>query len=101
MKKSPLSDESGMLGPSVSINVKVIPRAKRDEIVGIENDWVKIRLKAPPVEGKANEALVGFLAKRLGVPKAKVVIVRGETARSKVIRVEGLDERAVMDKMGL
>lgn len=74
----------------ITFSVKIIPRAKRDEIVGIENDTVKIRLNAPPVEGRANEALVRFLAGVLGLARAQVEIVRGETARHKVIRVRGI-----------
>lgn len=74
----------------VTFNVKVIPRAKREEIVGVENDAVKIRLNAPPVEGRANEALVKFLARALDVPRANVEIVRGETSRTKVVRVRNM-----------
>lgn len=85
----------------VTFDVKVIPRAKRDEIVGVENDAVKIRLNAPPVEGRANEALVSFLAKRLGVSKGQVEIVRGETLRNKVVRVRGLSEAIVRERLGI
>ncbi len=74
----------------VTFSVKVIPRAKRDEIVGVEGDALKIRLNAPPVEGKANEALVRFLAATLGVKRADVEILRGETSRHKLIRIRGL-----------
>lgn len=74
----------------VTFAVKVIPRAKRDEIVGIENDALKIRLNAPPVEGRANEALVKFLAQTLNIARANVEIVRGETSRNKVVRVRNM-----------
>lgn len=72
------------------VNVKVIPRAKRDEIVGWQGDALKIRLNAPPIEGRANEALVKFLAKHLGIAAMNVEIVRGEISRHKVVRVRGL-----------
>ncbi len=72
--------------------VKVVPRAKRDEIVGLEGDALKVRLNAPPVEGKANEALVKFLAASLGVKRAEVEILRGETARHKIVRVRGVNK---------
>lgn len=74
----------------VTFNVKVIPRAKRDEIVGVENDAVKIRLNAPPVEGRANQALVKFLARTLGVSRSQIEIVGGATSRHKRVRVSGV-----------
>lgn len=74
----------------VTFAIKLIPRAKRDEIVGIENDALKIRLNAPPVEGRANEALLKFLAQTLNVPRANIEILRGETSRHKVVRVRGV-----------
>ncbi len=74
----------------VTFAIKLIPRAKRDEIVGIENDALKIRIHAPPVEGRANEALIKFLAQTLNVPRTNVELVRGETSRHKVVRVRGV-----------
>ncbi len=74
----------------VTFAVKVIPRAKRDELVGVEGEALKVRLNAPPVEGKANDALVKFLAGLLGVKRAEVEILRGETARHKLVRVRGI-----------
>ena len=83
----------------VTFNVKVIPRAKRDEILGAEQRSIKIRLNAPPVEGRANEALVKFLVKTLGVARSQVEIVRGETARHKVVRVRGVAAGVVRAKL--
>lgn len=74
----------------ITFNVKVIPRAARNEIVGVEGDAVKVRLNAPPVEGRANEALVKFFAQELGVARAQVEILRGDTSRHKVVRVRGV-----------
>ena len=74
----------------ITINIKVIPRAKRDEIVGVEGDAVKIRLHAPPVEGRANEALINFLADVFKIQRAQIEIVRGEASRHKVVRVRGV-----------
>lgn len=84
----------------VSFRVKVIPRAKRDEIVGVENDAVKIRLNAPPVEGRANEALVKFLAQTLGIARSNVEIVRGDSSRHKVVRVRGIRVDQIREKLG-
>ncbi|MBM4467450.1 MAG: YggU family protein [Chloroflexi bacterium] len=64
----------------VTFAVRVVPRASRNEIVGVQGDALKVRLTAPPVEGKANEALVAFLAQRLGVRKSQVEIVAGGTS---------------------
>jgi uncharacterized protein (TIGR00251 family) len=65
----------------------VQPGAKRTEIAGIHGEALKIRLAAPPVEGKANAALRAFIAERLDVRIADVELVRGETSRSKTLRV--------------
>jgi uncharacterized protein (TIGR00251 family) len=70
--------------------VKVHPRAKRNAIAGIVGDAVKLALTAPPVEGKANEACILFLAEVLGVSRSSVTILSGDTSRQKVIRVAGL-----------
>ena len=57
--------------------------------MGERDGAVLIRIAAPPVDGKANQALIAFVAKTLGLPKGAVTIIRGETSRNKVIRVEG------------
>lgn len=75
---------------SVTFTVKVAPRASKNEIAGVEGDTVKVRLYAPPVDGKANVALVKFLAETLGVSRAQVEIVSGETGRRKLVRVRGI-----------
>lgn len=75
-----------------ALAVRVIPRARKDEIVGIMADGtLKIRLKAPPVDGKANQALVRFMARVLQVPKSQVELVAGHTRRHKLVAVLGLD----------
>ena len=75
--------------------VRVIPRAKRTEIAGALQGALKVRLAAPPVEGAANEALVKFLAERLGVRASQVEIVSGRTARMKTVRIDGLSAAQV------
>jgi uncharacterized protein len=72
------------------IAVRVIPRSKRDEISGERDGRLPIRLTAPPVEGAANAALCRLVARRAGVPARRVSIVRGQTSRDKVVRVEGI-----------
>jgi len=71
------------------VEIRLQPRGGTDAVVGERDGAVLIRISAPPVDGKANAALIAFVAKRLGVPKSSVTIVRGETARNKVIRVDG------------
>ena len=81
--------------------IRVQPRAKRTEVAGEREGAVVIRVSAPPVDGKANEAVRRLIATRLGVPLRAVQIVRGETGRDKVVRVDGVDaktaRRALLD----
>jgi uncharacterized protein (TIGR00251 family) len=70
--------------------IRVQPRAKRTEIAGERGGTLVIRVAAPPVDGKANDAVRRLIAQRLGVPRSAVEIVRGESARDKLVRIEGL-----------
>jgi len=70
--------------------IRVQPRAKRTEVAGERAGAIMIRVSAPPVDGKANEAVCRLIAERVGVPRSAVRIVRGEGARDKLIRVDGL-----------
>jgi len=72
------------------IDVRVIPRARGDEIGDERGGRLLIRLTAPPVDGAANAALCRLVARRARVPARRVSIVRGQTSRDKVVRVEGL-----------
>ncbi len=69
------------------ITVRVQPNAKTSEIVGCADGVWKIRLKAPAIEGKANEELIRFLSKKLHIAKSEIEIVRGKTSKTKVIRI--------------
>ena len=75
--------------------VRVLPRSRRDEVVGLHGDALKIRLTAPPVEGKANRALQEFLAGRLGVSRSAVEILSGHASRQKRVRVAGVSAAAI------
>jgi uncharacterized protein (TIGR00251 family) len=75
---------------AVTFEVRVAPRASRNRVLGVQEGALKVALTAPPVDGAANDALKKLLAKALGVSKTKVEIVRGQHARIKVLRVEGV-----------
>jgi len=72
------------------IKVRLTPRAKRDAIEGWRGDVLRVRVVAPPVDGKANEALLRLLAEALGVPKSDLEIVAGAASRDKTVEVRGL-----------
>ena len=79
----------------IKIEVTLTPRASRNEIVGIADGVLRVRVTAPPVDGKANAALRKLIAKRLGVAQSKVTIERGERGRRKLLGVEGVDRAQV------
>ncbi|MGH8649610.1 MAG: DUF167 domain-containing protein [Burkholderiales bacterium] len=73
----------------ISLTVRVHPNARRDEIVGLYGDALKIKVAAPAVENRANAALVEFLGETLGVPRSAIVIRHGATGRRKVLEITG------------
>lgn len=83
---------------SVVLALHIQPGAKKTELAGLHGEALKIRLAAPPVDGKANAALVAFLAKACGVSKSAVELVSGETSRSKRVRVRGV-ESAMLERL--
>jgi uncharacterized protein (TIGR00251 family) len=83
------------------IHVRVIPRARRTEISGRRGDAILVRLAAPPVDGAANEALIAFLAERLGLPQRRISIARGASGRDKTLAVDGLTPAEVARRLGL
>ncbi|MBK6632368.1 MAG: YggU family protein [Betaproteobacteria bacterium] len=72
------------------LSLHIQPGAKRTEIAGLHGDALKIRLAAPPVDGKANDCLIGIIAEALGVPRAQVELLSGATSRYKRVRVRGV-----------
>jgi uncharacterized protein (TIGR00251 family) len=74
------------------LSVRLQPRAARNEVVGERAGAVVVRVTAPPVDGKANAALCALVARAAGVPPSRVSVVRGQTSRDKVVRVDGVDE---------
>ncbi len=82
------------------IEVRLRPRGNRDELIGVEVGVVHARVSAPPVDGRANRALCRLIAKRAGVAPSRVSVVRGGKSREKLVRVEGVEQAALLDALG-
>jgi uncharacterized protein (TIGR00251 family) len=82
-----------------TFQVKVHPRARKNAITGVVGDALKLALTAPPVEGRANEACIAYLAEFLNVARSSVTIAAGESSRQKLIRVAGLSAAQVEAKL--
>jgi uncharacterized protein (TIGR00251 family) len=85
----------------VILKVYLQPKASKNEIVGPYRDGIKVRVTAAPVEGKANEALLQFLAKEFGVTPSSIEIVRGHRSREKVVRIAASLDQELKRKLHL
>jgi uncharacterized protein (TIGR00251 family) len=74
----------------VDFKIRLIPKSSKNEIMGKEGDTYKVKVTSPPIDGKANRALISLLTKRLGIPKRNIEIIAGEISRIKRIRVYGI-----------
>jgi uncharacterized protein (TIGR00251 family) len=83
----------------VTFIVKVHPRARKNAVTGVVGDALKLALTAPPLEGRANEAVIEFFADLFEIPRASVTITSGATGRRKVVRVSGLSKQAIEQKL--
>lgn len=79
-----------MSEPSCRLSLKVVPGASRDEIAGQHGDAIRVKLRAPPVDGRANEALLAFLAERLQLRTSALRLVTGEKSRLKIVAISGI-----------
>jgi uncharacterized protein (TIGR00251 family) len=79
-------------GDAIRLSVQVLPNAKNKEVVGLLDGALKIRLKAQPIEGQANEELIRFIATQIKVPKKQISVVRGITSRLKVVEIKAQRE---------
>lgn len=86
-------------GEDLRIEVLVAPRASRTRIMGVHDNRLKIQLAAPPVDGKANDALVRFLADTLGIARAQVEIIGGATSRRKTVRLARVSAQLAVLKL--
>lgn len=80
-----------MVEPYAAIDVLIQPRSSRDEIVGMHEGRLKIKISAPPVDGKSNERLTELLSKAFRVPKSNIEIIRGKSSKLKTVKVAGID----------
>ena len=87
--------------PDAELTVRLQPRARRNAIVDERDGVLRVTVAAAPVDGQANAALCKLIAKRAGVARGRVTVVRGERSRDKVVRVEGLGTAEVRAALGL
>ena len=85
-------------GPAADLAVRLTPRGGADLIDGVSEGVLRVRVRAPAVDGAANAALIELLAHELGVAPSRLSIVRGATERRKVVRVEGLDPERLLER---
>ena len=88
-------------GGHAILSCRVAPNSSREGLGGIMNDALLIRLNAPAVEGRANEALIRFLSKHLGVSKSRISLFQGHKGRNKLVVIEGLTPEEIASGLGL
>lgn len=86
---------------NVTLRLRVIPGARRDEIAGWYGDAVKVRCQAPALDGRANESVIQFLAEKLRVKRSDIELVHGEHSRGKVVQVNGLAAGEAYARLGI
>jgi uncharacterized protein (TIGR00251 family) len=84
---------------SCRLRLRIVPNAKRSEVVGSHGEAIKVKIAAPALEGKANQELIEFLADKLGVPRRNVTLASGEKSRDKVVAIEGLEEAVARGRL--
>jgi uncharacterized protein (TIGR00251 family) len=82
-----------------TLALRVHPGAKRNAITGVHDGALKVSLTTPPTDGRANEALIAFLAERLRLPRARIALVSGASSRSKTVRITGLNAEEVQARL--
>ena len=83
----------------ITFSIKVQPRAKKNAITGTVGDALKVSLTAPPVDGKANQSVIEFLAEIFKIPRSSITIASGKTSRLKVIRISGVDKATMEQRL--
>lgn len=87
--------------PSCTLEIKAVPNAPRSEVVGWLGAALKVKVHAPALEGRANDELCSFLADALAVPRRAVTLLRGDTSRQKVVRLDGLTLAEAKRRLGV
>jgi uncharacterized protein (TIGR00251 family) len=83
----------------IRLKVRVIPNARKNEVVGFTGDEIRLKIKAPAVDGKANAALIEYLSELANVPRSRIAIKAGEKARTKIIEIDGPSSDQVLARV--
>lgn len=83
----------------VLLRIQAQPKASRSEVSGVHGDRLKIRIAAPPVDGEANEELIRFLKKKLGIPSSRLTLVRGQSSKMKDVLCAGMKAAQIEEKL--
>ena len=81
------------------VRLRIVPNAKRNEVVGPYGEAIKVKVAAPALEGKANAELLEFLAEKAGLPNRSVTLISGEKSRDKAVQFEGIAEAEVRERL--
>ncbi len=85
---------------AIRLHIFIQPKASKNEIIGPHSGLLKIKITAPPVDGKANEGLIEYLSDYFDIPKRNIIIIRGETSRKKTLELRGISLEQVHIKLG-
>ena len=86
---------------AILLKIHLLPRASRDEICGLHGNAIRVKVTAPPIEGKANKALQRFFAEKLHLAAAQIEIVAGQRSRDKTLRISGLSRAEIQRALGI
>lgn len=81
------------------LKLRIVPNAKRNEVTGVHGDALKIKIAAPALEGKANEALIEFVAEKLALHRRDITLISGDKSRDKLIEIAGLDATEARERL--
>ena len=93
------SETAATINRMTILRFHILPNAKQNNVMGEHGSAIKIKLRAPAVEGRANAALCSFLAERLNIPERMIVLQRGQKSRDKIIQIESLSEEDVRSRL--
>jgi uncharacterized protein (TIGR00251 family) len=88
-----------MADKKTTLTLQVQPKAKRNEVLGFAEGILRLKIAAPPVEGKANKELISFLSKTIGINKNSITIDRGHTSKVKIVTILGLDRDQIYERI--